>query len=370
MTDGDIVVVPIQTIPYINYARRRLFGEVPLKTAAYRQEVLCSEEIVKIRPAIFLPGQIDRVTGTNPGASLDSELLTATSETWKPLPTIKYHIKDVVLVDGSIYKGRFKSFIASRSFFKSPSAQAEPQRLKSVGLASSHLASRYFGHWLVDDCVQYRLAEQVGAPLCLRGPVYPDHQQKYQTSLGQDWTPTDRAWIDDLIVYQDYHWGTAQDRLRQALFRSLRDRARARHPSSEGHALVYLKRGATGMRRVIQNEEELLAVLKKHGFIVVDFESESLEQVLEKLACAKIVVSLEGSHAAHCVYATPENSGLIILQPPDRFLSFHRGWTTSAGVWFGFVVGALSEGGYRFSSSEILSTVDLMLKHKENVSAA
>jgi capsular polysaccharide biosynthesis protein len=112
----------------------------------------------------------------------------------------------------------------------------------------------------------------------------------------------------------------------------------------------------------VQNEGELLDVLTRHGFLVVDLDSGSLEQLLEVLANAKIVVSMEGSQAPHCAYSLPENSGLILLQPPDRFLSFHRGWTASAGVEFGFVVGSSGEGGYTFSPSEVLHTADLMMR--------
>jgi hypothetical protein len=359
------VLLPIQATPYVNYGSRRLFGAVPLQAAAYRQEILCAEEKVKIQPAIFLPGQIDRITGTNPATTIDWEIFTATSETWTPAPTIAHHIRDAILFDGSIYRGRFKSFIAARSFFVSPAPSSEPVHLKTVGLASSHLGSRFLGHWLIDDCIQYRLAEEYGQPLCLRGPVYADHQKIYQTYLDQDWSPIDRAWIDHLVVYQDFHWGTAQDSLRRAQIRILRDRARAHLPSDSGRSLVYLRRGASGARRVVQNEEEILDVLKTHGFIVADIESDSLEHLLGTLASAKIVVSVEGSHATHCAYSVPENSGLIVLQPPDRFLSFHRGWSESAGVRFGFVVGALADGGYCFSSAEILRTVDLMLRSIE-----
>jgi hypothetical protein len=358
-------VFPIQATPYANYIRRRLFGNVPLKSVAYRQEVLCAEETVKLRRAIFLPGQTDRATGTNPGSTLEYEIGAATSETAQTLPTVAYHIRDAVLVDGSIYHGRFKSLFAARSIFKSPAPSSEPRDLEMVGLASSHLGSRYLGHWLVDDCIQYCLAEDYGEPLCLRAPIYPDHQKQYQTYLKQDWTPIDRAWIDHLIVYQDFYWRHAQDRLRRAQLITLRKRARAHLPSEGRRSLVYLRRGATGERRIIQNEEELLDVLKKHGFIVLDVESDSLEGVLRVLASAKIVVSLEGSHAAHCVYSVPDSSGLILLQPPDRFFGFHRGWSESAGVRFGFVVGALAEGGYYFSPSEILRTVDLMLRSIE-----
>jgi hypothetical protein len=359
------VLIPIELIPHVNYVRRNLFGNIPLSTIAYRQEVLCRKERINAPLAVFLPGQIDRITGTDLGSTIELELSIVTSEILRPSPTIAYHIRNAILVDGSIYQGRFKSFIAARSFYRSPPADSEPLRLKTVALASSHLGSRYFGHWLIDDCTQYRLAEQYGAPLCLRGPVFPEHQKIYQTYLGQDWKPIDRAWIDNLIVYQDFYWGTPQDSLRSAQVNAMRKRARAHLPSKGEPTLVYLRRGATGAYRPVQNEEELLDALSRHGFMVIDVSSSSLEQILAILASAKVVVSLEGSQATHCAYSMPDRSGLILLQPPDRFLSFHRGWTASAGIRFGFVVGSSEENGYSFSPSEVLQTVELMLRQIE-----
>jgi hypothetical protein len=53
------------------------------------------------------------------------------------------------------------------------------------------------------------------------------------------------------------------------------------------------------------------------------------------------------------------------LQPPDRFTALSRGWAECIGGRFGFVVGSMSERGYRFSASEILHTTDLMLRALE-----
>jgi hypothetical protein len=203
------MLVPIGFVPHANYVLRHLFGNIALKSVAHRQEVL--------------PDQLGRVTDTEAGTTIGLKISAATTEILRPTPTIAYHIKDAIIFDGSIYKGRFKSFIAARSFYKSPSADSEPRRLKAAGLASSHLGSRYFGHWLVDDCTQYRLAEQHGHPLCLRGPTYSNHQKLYQTYLEQDWAPTDRAWIEDLTVYQDFFWGTPQDTERGKQIRFMRE---------------------------------------------------------------------------------------------------------------------------------------------------
>jgi capsular polysaccharide biosynthesis protein len=130
-----------------------------------------------------------------------------------------------------------------------------------------------------------------------------------------------------------------------------------------------LRRGSTGKLRSLQDEDVLIHALTSQGFAVVDVDTANLQQLLAALANARIVVSLEGSHATHCLYSIPENSGLILLQPADRFLGFHRGWTEAADVWFGFVVGTLDERGYRFSSSEILRTVDMMISSMERATA-
>ena len=90
-----------------------------------------------------------------------------------------------------------------------------------------------------------------------------------------------------------------------------------------------------------------------------------LNKIIETLRNAKIVVSMECGHIAHCVFSCPERSGLIVLQPPDRFSAVHRGWSECLGIRFGFVVGCSGNAGYYFSVSEILRTIALMLKQIE-----
>jgi Glycosyltransferase 61 len=55
----------------------------------------------------------------------------------------------------------------------------------------------------------------------------------------------------------------------------------ARHfPRKHYQRLVYLKRGKSGQRRVLQNEEDLIEVLTKQGFVVVDVENDDLKTII------------------------------------------------------------------------------------------
>ena len=116
------------------------------------------------------------------------------------------------------------------------------------------------------------------------------------------------------------------------------------------------------MVRAIENEDEVVDALVKHGFQVIDITIDSLDFIIETLLNAKIVVSLEGSHLAHWIYTAPENSGLLVMQPADRFIALQRAYAECLGIKYAFVVGDISDAGYNFSPSDILHTVDLLLQ--------
>ena len=180
--------VPIQVIPYVRLAKRLFSGQGSLQSIAYRQDTLCPEEKTTLRPAVFLPGQLDRIIRFKPTDAVavttkEGEIAEAIATTVVHAPTIAYHIKDAILFDGSFYAGRFKHPIADLSLFNSD--RQKPIHIKSCALASSYLGTKFFYHWLADDCTRYLLAEEVGTPLRLRMPAY-GHLQNYQTYFNED----------------------------------------------------------------------------------------------------------------------------------------------------------------------------------------
>jgi hypothetical protein len=354
--------LPLQSIPYLRLAKRIFSGRGSLEAIAYEKETLCNVESEIIAPAVFLAGQLDKITEfpNDPWfgqVSVPGQIADVTSIFVSHPPTIAYHIKDAVLFDGSIYVGKYRYPLHAKtdnSMFKATEHVTE--HFEKGALASTYLGSRFFFHWLADDCTRYLLAEDAARVICARRMYYP-HQNEYDRYFRQDWNPTDRARIDNLIVYEDF----SQNSNKRKRYDILRERIRPHiQPVGTGGG-VYLRRGNTGAARLVQNEDEIVASLIKRGFVVIDVGRDTLGHLIGTLFNAKIVVSTEGSHISHCIYASPKDSSLLVLQPCDRFSSIHRSWSASLGLGFGFVVGDRSDQGYYFPVSDILRTIDLLL---------
>jgi capsular polysaccharide biosynthesis protein len=339
--------------PYLRLAQRIVRGPGTLESIASDREVLCPEETTENEPPIFLPGQLERVTSGTEHQPLQAEIQSMLTSAYTNRASIAYHIREAAVLDGSVYVKNFRHFIADNKLFK---RGEEPRYFKAAGLASTTVGLRYFGHWLRDDCLQYLLAEQTGAALSFSTPAW-NHKAKYAAYFGQDWTSTDRAVVDDLVIYQDF----AQNSLKLQRYDLLSEKIRATFPGpTSRNKLVFLRRGETGTARLIFDEETLVDFLAKNGFVILDLATDDLDLILRTLLQARLLVSMEGSHVTHCCFTLAQNCGLLVLQPSDRFTAVHRHWAARVHVQFGFVVGVAAASGYKFSDSEILQTVDLM----------
>ena len=331
-----------------------------MQTAAYEIEVLCPEEASDLSPAVFLPSHLEKIVGTPSESTVVDEIEYVKKSKAIHAATIAYHIRDAVLLNGSIYSGTWK-----HSLIDEPNAESKATiHFKAAALASTWCGAKYFGHWLKDDCIQYLLAEKHGQPLSVSNePTYYD-MNLYASYFGQNWAHTTRAQIDHLVVYQDF----GQNSLKKSRYRILQGRIESHLSHRETFSpVVYLKRGRTGQSRLIQNEAEIVESLTKEGFFVVDVAADDREHIIAALMHAQIVVSMEGSHMGHCWFPSKGNHGLIALQPPDRFTAVQRDWAHCMSANFGFVVGEKRQNETHFSPSDILRTTDLMMAQTSQV---
>ena len=348
--------IALRAAPFLRNVRRFFAGPANRTETAFEQEVLCEGDVSELQPSLFLDDQIEKIRGTTAESTLDVELDDALRRTATNAPTIAFHIKNATLLDGSLYAGRMKHQVAN----KTAKANNQISHLETAAVCNSLAGSTYFGHWLADDVLTYMLAERYAKPVCCSPNAPYGHMPFYTKILGQDWTATDQAFIEHLILFQDF----AQTSLKKSRQLEARGKVLSQVKAMAGNHLIYLRRGNTGASRMIANEQEIIDGLSRKGFTILDINTDSLDRILSYLASSRIVVSMEGSQTYHGAYSQPSGSGLLLLQPPARFTATQRAWSANIGVRFGFVVGDQSDDATYFSLNDILKTVDLYFSDK------
>lgn len=351
--------IPLRFRVFDRYARRIVFGAGSPDTTSFEKEILCPDEETRLPPAIMLPGQLEKVSGAPAESTIAYEIDFVTRPRAIHVATIAYHIRKATLFNGSVYAGTWKLSILEDASNTQPTIH-----IAKAALASSAVGNLYFGHWLKDDCTAHIIAQNYGHVLCVNHDRFP-HRNAYASWYSQDWQSSGNAHIDHLIAFRDF----GQNSFKAARFRKLRSMLRSRFSFGGSSKFVYLRRGETGVGRVVENEEEVLEALLKNGFVVLDVARDSLEKIVSELLNAKIVVSVEGSHVSHCTATLPENAGIVLLQPANRFATIHRGWADNLSVHYGLVVAEQTAKGHHFSKNEILKTIDLMLTRMEGATS-
>ncbi|MFC1878092.1 glycosyltransferase family 61 protein [Thermodesulfobacteriota bacterium] len=173
---------------------------------------------------------------------------------------------------------------------------------------------RYFGQWLLDDCVTYPMACNEGIPINVAQQVSA-HLVQYEHLLDMAPCRVSRAFFRELIIFDDY----GQNRHKRCRFSSLREKL-SKHIDVTPHTGVFVLRGNSGTRRVLRNEIELAERLKTtRGFRIVDPMTCSVKDILSACFGAQMAVGVEGSHLVHAVMTLKQGSSLLSLMPPFRF---------------------------------------------------
>jgi len=339
--------------PLLRNARRLIGGPAALAETAFECETLCPGEDVELSPSIFLPGQIEKITGVPVGSSLQSQFEQVLRHRVRHAPTLAFHIKNATVFDGAVYAGRMKHLIGD----KRASSNRRVFDLETGAVCSSWSGTKHFGHWLSDDALTYLLAKNYGTTICYSQSFPSDHKPIYEGYFDQDWSVIDRAAVEHLVVFQDH----AQTSLKKKRQLELKSRIERLFPPREPRQHIYLKRNDTGVLRTVDNEHEIIDELSRRGFTILDIKTDSLEKILTHLVVAKIVVSLEGSHNVHGCYTLPAGSAMLFLEPANRFTATQRGWAENIGVKFGFVVGDNRGDREHYPLNDILKTIDLLM---------
>ena len=335
---------------------QRTFSSRWLEEFASETVVVCKSEREPLRPAFFLPGELDRICGVHEfSAGMRDEIGLVTSDVADHGETIAYRLRDAVLADRCICNfWTYRSLTFRRRPIRFERLREAPD---GAALCSTAAGNDYFAHFLMDDINTALMGRQFGRVVFANvGVPRTTHIKEYLAKLEIAHEDMSRAYFKNLWFFRDF----PQNSHRRGRLRVIRDTLRGSWSLENGESKpAYIRRGASGSERRLENESEIEELLAARGFVIVDPEKDSLADVTHKLRDSKLVVGVEGSHLVHALFHLSDNGTLICIQPAARFNAVYRGFTHMAGLNWGFVVAEGSATCFRLSVDRLLATIDM-----------
>jgi hypothetical protein len=332
--------------------RARIARTVPrtIESVAVKSWEISPSETTIAPPAYFLSNQLDRVTGwafinEHPRRGMAGGSVTHGA-------TRAHLLKNVWLFDGALYKDDAYSWLAPRSK-KWPQFRIDCE-VDRGALFCSALGNKYFGSWLIEDCVTYPLANAEGTPVST-AKIIGTHVRDYESWLGMKPLRLKNAFFRELVIFDD----VGQNSNKHCRFRSMTEKLLS-HVNVKPHPGVFILRGNSGTLRFLQNEIELAEYLRdQRGFRILDPLKADVPTIVATCAGAKTIIGVEGSQLAHGMVALQSGASVLALQPPDRFVRVYKDMTDRDGQNFGFVVGRAQGEGFGIDKEEVERTLDL-----------
>jgi hypothetical protein len=276
-------------------------------------------------------------------------------------PTRAFLLKDAWLIDGALYNGGAKSWLSPRAGWL-PKIRIENE-IDRGAMYCTMGGNKWFGSWMVDDCITYPMASQEGVPVttvlsedavCVaRHGIL--HAPGYEDWLGMNPVRLRNAYFRELVIFDDI----SHNRHKHMRFRGMSEKLLS-HVDASSHPGVFVLRGNKGELRLLRNELELAERLReRRGFRIIDPSKCDVPTIVAACAGARTVIGIEGSQLIHGVNLLQPGGSLLILQPPDRFVCFFKYLTDRDQQNFGFVVGTPDGEGFRIDPDEVERTLDL-----------
>lgn len=336
------------------------------KVVGYQALEECADRVVSVAPteslplaeAIYLPGQLDRITGTHAMAdSLADELGQTVAATLENIETRAYLIRDAMIGNNRV---------STWSGFKDLSlrhARCRPLRISEElddgALCSTWQGNDFFAHFLIDDAATFSLAKEYSEPF-FSGSDTPRsaHCLDYLSRFGATYVERQDVRFRELWLFRDYSLGSDKRRRLQHMAALTKSATRASEPSPG----AFIRRGVTGQVRTLENAAEIEAWCVAQGFVIVDPEHQSLDEICVALKDVPLVIGVEGSHLVHALFTMAEEGTILCIQPADRYNVVFRHLCAARNLYWGFVVAEGASEGFRLELAALEATLDLVQK--------
>jgi hypothetical protein len=342
-------------------ALRKLGGQpCPDLTALARDRWEVSPSgVTHVRSSFCIPSQIERVRATEFGPKADVLRVLQGGFDVRDEATMAYRLTDVDLIDGVLFGSNAQRHL-TRTGRRRP-AYRVPSISMSGAMYESWNGNRWFGTWLHEDCLTYRLAELAGRPVTTAPETRWSHGAAYEALLGMAPRRVGSVHFDELILFDDEPNNAGKaERARDMRERLLAGRTLAPVPG------VFLLRGDTGARRAMLNERAVAERLAEgRGFLVLDPTNATVDEIAAACGRARVVMGIEGSQLVHGAVMMPPDALLFVIQPPDRTCAILKSLTDRQGQDFAFIVGQGGLEDFSADWDEIRQTLDLAMEARQ-----
>jgi hypothetical protein len=342
--------------PFFSKLKKALgYKKIEMESRAVYRWVMASTSNRYIPPARYLPGQLDRIRQTE-FAPLETVLRDFRGDfEVTDGETFGYRVKDVDLIDGVLYaSGATRHLKESSSLWP---AYRIPPAVPNGTFYESWIGNKWFGSWLMEDCLTYQLTTQFGSATTTARYNRSKHITDYETALSMHPARLERVHFDELVFFNDLPNNegkrTRANRMREQIVSKA---------SYELHPGVFLLRGSSGEKRVLLNEQEIAeGLMTRRGFKVIDPLKSSVAEIVSECAGARVVMSVEGSQLVHSLVTMPPGAALCVIQPPLRVVSNLKTVTDRQGQIYAFLVAHGSDYEFIADVDEVEWTIDLTI---------
>ena len=303
--------------------------------------------------AICLPDEFEKVRQTDQYTTIASNFERLQGGPRTHRATRAFKLKDAFVFRQQVFLGRaFETYRGDSG--RELMAMGALTRHDDGLLCANWLSETFFAHWLVDGVPLEMVALSQGRrPITLAKKPWL-HEAGYREVLGLEPAPVECALFDTLWVVDDGPLNAGKVRRLKAMAGSLRRAAR-----KGGAPCVFIRRGRSGAARHLINEEQVVEALSKRGFVILDPETSTVEEIITCLANARIAVCVEGSAQFHAILAMPPASVVVTIQPPYRFCALGKSYSDALDQRFAYTVADPRADGFFQPTDTLLATIDL-----------
>ena len=318
----------------------RSLGRQPaLQDLVLSRETLCPADSSPMPPVTMLQDDWDTITAFQSETTAAAEQARVAGGLRTHRATERFEIADVLATPRGFYT-------LSRGFHQHgrPDMAAllrGPVLRRDRGFfALPVIGMKYFGHWLSDALPTALLCREDETLYLPDNPAWP-HTRAYLDLLGLPAVPARHMFFRRMSFASDI----GQNAHRQDRQRQLRKRLQAAVPDTGADQGVFIRRGHSGVARVLANEDALADRFAARGFAICA-STDPLPVLLRALAGASVVISMEGSHLAHALFAARPGALLVTLNPADRFNTVYADYLAGLDLHMATLVVPRGPEGY------------------------